>query len=481
MAYELKQELRLTQKLLLTPQLQLAIKLLQLSRQELVDAVREELEQNPVLEDQGEVDGVETKTTAEAEAEKSEVEWQEYLAGVEGQKGSTLDFSQRDDDAVFESQVTRDKSLREHLSDQLGVLTLVGDVERKVAEFIIGNIDDHGYLRMIDCKDGASETEIKDCTVAEIAILIAVDEAIVQSALDIVQSFDPPGIGTRTTKECLCLQARRLPGENPLVEAIIIGQLENLATKNYKVMARALGVTIDEVVEAALIITGQLNPMPGSGFGTEEARVVIPDAHIERVGGEYIVSLNDAGLPRLKVSSYYRQMLGSNGKQATEVKGYVQDKFKSALWFIKSVHQRQRTLKRVVESIVKFQKEFLNKGLQYLKPMVLRDVAEDIEMHESTISRVTTNKYVQTPRGIFELKYFFSIALSDSDGGDITAEYIKQNIKAIIDGEDSKSPFSDQQIVVKLNTDGMVLARRTVAKYREELGFSSSSRRKRFY
>jgi len=159
----------------------------------------------------------------------------------------------------------------------------------------------------------------------------------------------------------------------------------------------------------------------------------------------------------------------------------VQDKFKSALWFIKSVHQRQRTLKRVVESIVKFQKEFLDKGLQYLKPMVLRDVAEDIEMHESTISRVTTNKYVQTPRGIFELKYFFSIALSDSEGGDITAEYIKQNIKAIIDGEDSKSPFSDQQIAVRLNKEGMVLARRTVAKYREELGFASSSRRKRFY
>jgi len=481
MAYELKQELRLSQKLMLTPQLQLAIKLLQLSRQELVDAVREELEQNPVLEDLGEVEGVETKPTAEAEAEKSEVEWQEYLAQGEGQKGSSLDFSQRDDDAVFESHVVKDKSLREHLSDQLGMVAFIGDVERKVVEFIIGNIDDHGYLRMTDCEDGTSETEVMDCMVAEIATLIAVDEPVVQGAIDIVQGFDPPGVGARTTRECLCLQARRLPEENPLVESIITGHLENLATKNYKVMAKALGVTIDDVIVAAEVITGQLCPMPGSGFGTEEARVVIPDAHVERVGGEYIVLLNDAGLPRLKVSSYYRKMLGSNGAQSREVKGYVQDKFKSALWFIKSVHQRQRTLKRVVESIVKFQKEFLDKGLQYLKPMVLRDVAEDIEMHESTISRVTTNKYVQTPRGIFELKYFFSIALSNSEGGDITAEYIKQNIKAIIEGEDSKSPFSDQQIVVKLNKKGMVLARRTVAKYREELGFASSSRRKRFY
>jgi RNA polymerase sigma-54 factor len=481
MAYELKQELRLSQKLMLTPQLQLAIKLLQLSRQELIDAVSEELEQNPVLEDASEVDGVEDKPTPEAEMEKSDMDWQEYLAQGEGQKGSTLDFSQREDDGFFESRGAPDKNLREYLSEQLGMVAGISEEERKIAEFIIGNVDEHGYLRMVEAEPDATEAEQRACVIREVASLISVDELKAQSALDVVHGFDPPGIGARTTRECLCLQAAILPEQNPLVEPIIMKHLDQLATKNYKVMAKALGASVDKIIEAAGIITDKLNPMPGSGFGTEEARVVIPDAHVERVGGEYVVFLNDSGLPRLKVSAYYRKMLGSNGAQSSEVKGYVQEKFKSAIWLIKSVHQRQRTLKRVVESIVKFQKEFLDKGLQYLKPMVLREVAEDIEMHESTISRVTTNKYVQTPRGIFELKYFFSTALSDTGGGDITSEYIKQKILVILDGEDAKSPFSDQQMVVMLKEDGMVLARRTVAKYREELGFAASSKRKRFY
>ncbi len=479
MAYELKQELRLTQKLLLTPQLRLAIKLLQLSRQELVEVVRQELEKNPVLEESGGM--TDAEAPPRSEEEKHEVEWQEYIEESEDSKGPVLDFSERDEDGFFEKAASTGTSLKDYLLWQLNDAPL-NDRERKIGEFLIGNIDEHGYLRIVEGGGVLDEEAVKDATVEEVVGLIGVDAGEVKKVLDVIHGFDPPGVCARTTRECLLIQARRLPQREPLVEEIIERHLEHLANRNYKAIAKEAGVPVEKVAEAAMIITRRLTPMPGSGFGTDEARVIVPDVFIEKVGGEYVVFLNDDGMPRLRISPYYRSMLSNNGgSDGSDAKGYIQERLRAAIWLIKSVHQRQRTLKRVAESIVKFQRDFLDRGLMYLKPLVLKDVAEDIGMHESTISRVTTNKYAQTPRGIFELKYFFSTGMSRADGSDITAEYIKNKIKDIIENEDPRHPLSDQQIVAKLKESGVVLARRTAAKYREELGFLSSSRRKRHY
>jgi RNA polymerase sigma-54 factor len=299
--------------------------------------------------------------------------------------------------------------------------------------------------------------------------------------LSTVQQLDPVGVCARTVRECLLNQALLWPVRDTVVEEIISVHLEKLASRNYKGIARALGVTFKEVCEAAAIINKCLNPTPGAGFGIDSARTVIPDIFVNKVEDEYIVSLNDDGMPKLKLNKLYRNMLKANGTVSDTAKEYLQERLKSALWLIKSVHQRQRTIFRVMESIVSFQRDFLDFGLKHLKPLILKDVAEAIGVHESTVSRVTTNKYVQTPRGIFELKYFFSNAISNGEGTDVTAEYIRNKIKRIIESENSKKPYSDQQIVAELKESGVVLARRTATKYREALGFLSSSRRKVVY
>jgi len=474
MGYELKQELRLSQKLLLTPQLRLAIKLLQLTRQELVDVIRQELEENPALEE-----GIENSEPLPAKEKINEIEWQDYLEGAGNLAGTLPNFSVDGEDEFYEKASSGGVSLREHLLWQLNYSNL-GERERKIGEFIIGNIDEDGYLRVLDRGD-LNEEEYKVKTVEEISRLIGVGVNDVEDVLEFIQEADPPGAGARTLRECLILQAKRLPERNSVVEDVILNHLESLAKKDYKTIGRVMGISFENVVSAAKIITETLKPLPGAGFGMDEARVIVPDVYMEKVGSEYVVLLNEDGMPRLRLSRYYRNMLESNGEMAVSAKGYIQERIRSALWLIKSVHQRQRTFKRVAESIVRFQKDFLDRGLQYLKPLVLRDVALDIGMHESTVSRVTANKYAQTPRGIFELKYFFSTGLGKSDGSNTTAEYIKEKIRFIIEKEDPKKPLSDQQIVERLREFDIVLARRTVAKYREEFGFLPSSRRKNIY
>ena len=474
MGYELKQELRLSQKLLLTPQLRLAIKLLQLTRQELVDVIRQELEENPALEE-----GIENSEPLPAKEKINEIEWQDYLEGAGNLAGTLPNFSVDGEDEFYEKASSGGVSLREHLLWQLNYSNL-GERERKIGEFIIGNIDEDGYLRVLDRGD-LNEEEYKVKTVEEISRLIGVGADDVEDVLEFIQEADPPGAGARTLRECLILQAKRLPERNSVVEDVILNHLESLAKKDYKTIGRVMGISFENVVSAAKIITETLKPLPGAGFGMDESRAIVPDVYMEKVGSEYVVLLNEDGMPRLRLSRYYRNMLESNGEMAVSAKGYIQERIRSALWLIKSVHQRQRTFKRVAESIVRFQKDFLDRGLQYLKPLVLRDVALDIGMHESTVSRVTANKYAQTPRGIFELKYFFSTGLGKSDGSNTTAEYIKEKIRFIIEKEDPKKPLSDQQIVERLREFDIVLARRTVAKYREEFGFLPSSRRKNIY
>lgn len=480
MAYELKQELKLTQSLVMTPQLQLAIKLLQLSRLELVEMVREEVQTNPVLED---VSAPEVASGAGDEApeapQKTEIDWEAYLQGESEYRQGGIDFSARDEEEDdFMSNISASGgSLREHLENQLGISGLTHE-DLLIGEFILGNVDEDGYLRLLERERGTTDDEHEAATLGEIARCAGVDAADAGRVLGVIQQFDPAGVASRTLRECLLTQARGLDVRDTVVEAVIESHLELLADRNFKAIARALGVQVDEVLEAARVIHSSLNPTPGAGFGIDESRAIIPDIYINKVGDEYVISLNEDGMPKLKISPYYRELLKNGGAAQDNAKGYIQEKLRSAVWLIKSVHQRQRTIYRVVECIVRFQREFLDNGLKYLKPLVLKDVAAEIGVHESTVSRVTSSKYVQTPRGIFELKYFFSTGMSSDGGGEVAVEYIKEKLRKIMESEDPKKPFSDAQLVGKLKESGIAVARRTVTKYREALGILSSSRRK---
>ncbi|MBW7956775.1 MAG: RNA polymerase factor sigma-54 [Deltaproteobacteria bacterium] len=478
MAYELKQELRLTQNLVMTPQLQLAIKLLQLSRLELVEMVREEVETNPVLED---LSGPEVEAGGQEappeKPEKPEMDWEAYIEEQSQYRSGGIDFSEREEEDDFVSNLSEaGGSLSEHLLWQLRMQGLP-DADFAVGDFIIGNIDEDGYLRVIE-RGQMQDDEYEAATIAEVANATGTALEDASRVLATIQQFDPLGAGSRTLRECLMVQARSLPVRDTVMEEVISCHLEKLAKKNFKAIAKALGVEVEEVLEAARTISRCLNPMPGAGFGKDESRAVLPDIFIQKVGDEYVISLNEDGMPKLKISPYYRELLKAGGASADQAKGYIQDKLRSAMWLIKSVHQRQRTIYKVVECIVKFQREFLDKGLKHLKPLVLKDVAVEIGMHESTVSRVTSNKYVQTPRGIFELKYFFSNGIAGDGGEAVAVEYIKEKVRKIIESEDPKAPLSDKQIVEALKESGIMVARRTATKYREALGFQSSNRRK---
>ncbi|MFQ5354325.1 MAG: RNA polymerase factor sigma-54, partial [Thermodesulfobacteriota bacterium] len=381
-----------------------------------------------------------------------------------------------DDYDVFRNIACAEDGLQEYLLWQLNMAELSPGV-KALAEFIISNIDDDGYLRVLD-RDGLEDEAFEEAVAAEISRCAGEPQGSVDEALAIIHGFDPPGSGARTARECLLIQARLLPERSPVAEEIIRNHLKAFAARNIKGIARSLAVSEDEVKEAARLITSALNPTPGSGFGGSVARHIVPDVYITKVGDEYVINLNDDGMPKLKISRQYRAMLAGESEVKGQDKSYLQERLRSAMWLIKSLHQRQRTIYRVVECIVDFQREFLDKGLKYLRPLVLKDVAAILSVHESTVSRVTSNKYVDTPRGLFELKYFFSNSITGEDGGDVTSEYIKERIGGIIEEEDPARPLSDQDIAKLLGNSGIKVARRTVAKYREALGFPSSSRRK---
>ncbi len=478
MAYELKQSLRLSQSLVMTPQLQLAIKLLQMSRLDLIETVRDEMEQNPVLDDTVSVD---EGPQPEAEADVSDagvVEWQNYLAegGDYGTGSGNYVNRNNDDYDVFRNIASAEDGLQEYLLWQLNMAELTPEA-KILAEFIIGNIDDDGYLRVLD-RDGLDDDSYEAAVLDEITRCCGQSRELVEDVLSLIHGFDPPGSGARSARECLLIQARLLPERNMVAEEIITHHLKAFAGRNIKGIARSLAVSDEDVRVAARLITSVLNPTPGSGFGGSVARHIVPDVYIKKIGDEYVITLNDDGMPKLKISRHYRDMLTGKGVVNGQDKSYLQERVRSAMWLIKSLHQRQRTIYRVVECIVEFQKDFLDKGLKYLRPLVLKDVAAILSVHESTVSRVTSNKYVDTPRGLFELKYFFSSSITGDDGEDVTSEYIKMQIRGIIEAEDSMKPLSDQDIAGRLGLLGIKVARRTVAKYREALGFPSSSRRK---
>jgi len=480
MTFELKQSLKLSQQLIMTPQLQQAIKLLQLSRIELVDMIQQEMEENPLLEersteefgDEGapapEVDEVKAvERTGEVTGEgdgKEDFDWNNYLEDY-GPMRVTYD-REEDEGPSWENMLSRKTTLTDHLMWQLG-LSRMNEAERRVGEQIIGNLDSSGYLA---------------ASIEEIAVQEKTGADHVEKVLAKIQEFDPPGIASRDLKECLMIQAKVLGAENSLVEIIVRDYLHDLENKNYNNIAKKLKVPLAEVLDAIFLIS-RMDPKPGLVYSDEGPQYIIPDVFVFKVADEYKIILNDEGLPRLRISNFYREILGGGAEGATsaeDCKKYIKERLQSATWLIKSIQQRQRTIFRVTESIVKFQREFFDKGINFLKPLVLRDVADDVEMHESTISRVTTNKYMHTPRGIFELKYFFNSSISKTSGDSIASKSVQEEIRNIISGEDTRKPLSDSEIVDILSAQGISIARRTVAKYREMMGILPSSKRKKF-
>ncbi len=479
---ELRQQLKLTQQLVMTPQLQQAIKLLQLSRLELVDMVQQELEENPVLEESAEpaekppTDGngetAETPpegsqevssepTEQEAVSGADEVDWEKYLENYANQAPTpSISRPVSDDLPAWDASLTTKDTLADHLRWQLK-MTVVNEEETDFVNLVIGNLNNDGYLKEPPIEELAKEAGIE------------VEDA--EEVLKLIQAFDPVGVASRDLRECLLAQVEALELDAD-VRDIVDRHLGNMEKRNYPAIARDLDLPLEDVYEAAKIVQG-LEPRPARNFVTDDTRYITPDVYVHKVGDEYFVVANDDGMPRLKISGFFRSAMDAD----PAAKEYVQNKLRSAQWLIRSIDQRRRTIVKVTECIVEKQKDFFERGVDHLRPMILRDVAEEVGMHESTISRVTTNKYVHTSQGIYELKYFFNSSIRRTSQEDIASESVKSKIREIVSGEDSSRPLSDQKIVDILGKEGIVIARRTVAKYREMLGILSSSKRKKYF
>jgi len=475
MALELRQQLKLTQQLIMTPQLQMAIKLLQLSRLELMETIRTELEENPALEEVPDSTSVEHMVeqtdsgSDQAPAEKEvtieeklqqDIDWSNYLDEYNTPGRAHFESEDRDTPR-FESFIARKESLNDHLLWQF-IMTKPTKEEERIASLIIGNLNKDGYL---------------DVSTEEIAETSESALEKIEEILSLMQTFDPIGVCARNLRECLLIQANHLGLGDTIVTEIIANHLPNLEKKNYKAICKALKKSMDEVVSAVNVIKG-LEPKPGREFSDETPQYINPDIYVYKLEDEFVILLNDDGMPKLRVNSFYKNSITRGKKISGDAEDYIQDKMRSAAWLIKSIHQRQKTIYRVMESILSYQRDFFDKGISHLKPMVLRDVAQDIGMHESTISRVTTNKYAFTPQGIFELKYFFNSSIRRSHGGAIASASVQDKIRQIISNEDPKKPYSDDKIAQLLKKDEIHIARRTVAKYREMLKVLPSNKRK---
>ena len=489
MALEIRQVQKLAQQLVMTPQLQQAIKLLQLSRVELQEMISKELQENPVLEE-GSTEDAETGEQPRAEAppenpgpvlepvipnrELSAVDkigtldWQEYLDthsnSIHGSLTAEATADDGDAPPSWENSITKKTSLEDHLIWQLR-LSKMTEKEESIGFYIICNLDENGYLTLaLEDVCRATESTLEET----------------EAVLKRIHFFDPVGVAARDLRECLLTQLANLGLEGSLAARIVADYISYLESKRYEKLARELGVTIDEIADAAHVIAS-LEPKPSRGFEQEDVRTVLPDVFVEKISNEYVIYLNDDGVPRLRVSSLYRRIVGQQGEAEEQARQYLQEKVRAATWLIKSIQQRQQTLYRVTQSIFKFQQEFLDHGVSHLRPMVLRDVAEDINMHESTVSRATANKYVHTPQGLFELKFFFQSGLRGGNGEDVASESVKEKIRGIIGGEDPRKPYSDQYIAAMLSNISIDIARRTVAKYREAMGILPSSKRRQPY
>ncbi|MBU1140084.1 MAG: RNA polymerase factor sigma-54, partial [Proteobacteria bacterium] len=472
MALELRQQLKLSQKLVMTPQLRLAIKLLQMNRLELTDALQAEIEQNPALEE--DLSTQETQdnpyslsSTTEHQGDKPEQDytervsagdtmpdtnWEDYANNFD----SNFSFSHETPPADAPSQfdfISEKPGLLAYLQWQLAHCELDA-AEKETALFIAGNLNRYGFLEI---------------SLEEIMAATDCDHDSAEYLLEVIQEMDPPGIGARDVSESLFLQLERMGMQDSLAAKIVKNHLNLLQTRNYKEISRATGAKRAEVIKAIDFIVAELTPYPGLPYSKEDTNYITPDIYVRKIDGEFVIHLNEEDIPNLKLSSQLQSLLDVEAGMEKESKRYIKEKLKDAGWFIKSLHQRQRTIFKVMESILKFQREFFEHGATKLKPLILRDVAEDIEMHESTISRVTSNKYVHTPLGIYELKYFFSTAIPREGRDDLAAESIRERIRKMILEEDPYKPLSDNAISEKLAENNIQIARRTVAKYREQM------------
>ena len=479
MAMEARLSLRQSQRVVMTPLLQQAIQLLQLSTLELQEVVQKELLENPLLEEVApETDGPEPAAAAAtpdapaptpvepapvessptSERQTDDLPFDLTAVMFDDHEERSLVAQEDREELPFENLVRSVSSLTDHLDEQLR-FTVEDPLVRRIGSEIIGNLDEDGYLR-------AELSEIAE------RCQTTVDQ--VEKALLLVQAFDPPGVAARSIQECLLIQLKADPNPDPVSVEIVEEHFDELSRRRYPDIARALKLPLDRIMESVEEVMG-LEPKPGRRFGGSDSRYIVPDVVVHKMGSEYVVVLNEDGIPRLRVNSLYRSLLRSSGDDA---RAYVEQKLRSAVWLIKSVDQRQRTLRKVTQSIVKFQRDFLDKGLPCLRPLSLRDVGEDIGMHESTISRVTTNKYVETPQGLFELKFFFHSGIASGDGEMVSSVSVKKMIQDLLANEDPAKPLSDQEVAQILKGRGLTIARRTVAKYREELGILPSHQRR---
>jgi len=481
MAVKLNQRLAQTQNLMMTPQLQQAIKLLTLTHLEMTNVIAEEMVENPMLEELGgddsknmeedykleKLEGDHREATSDnfdepGVVQKDDFDWQSYVESFDSNSATPPSMATPDFDEMpnYENIVSRGQSLPEHLEWQMKMDDFTDD-EIDFATLIIHNINDDGYLEVeFDELIAESDLEREDA----------------EYILSKVQRLDPVGCGSRDLVECLLVQAKVQEERSPLLERLIRDHLEDLQKKDFKTITKALGVSEEQVKDTAMLLQN-FHPKPGRLVSNNDTHYVVPDIYVKQVGGEFVVQVNDEGVPRLRISQLYKDML----KQGADPKAqeYVQDKLRSAMWLIKSIQNRQRTINKVAKAIVAQQQDFFKKGPKHLKPMVLKNIAQEIGMHESTVSRVTTNKYMHTPIGLFELKYFFNTGVGGKDGGvDISSQVLKLKIKELVENENPKKPLSDQKIAELLSREDVKVARRTVAKYREMLGILSSSKRK---
>jgi RNA polymerase sigma-54 factor len=476
MDFGMKPSLHLAQKqsLIMTPRLQQALKLLQVPTLELQAILKQEILQNPLLEEVDEVveqEDVEKEGSADEEnnqetdpTEEDAVDWSEYL---EDSLERTYTPASEQGIEFLEKVPVTHTSAAEALLEQLHFLTLPAPVMR-IAEFLVGSLDDRGWL----------VTTVEDCAEA-----LQCTPAEVEQVLRVVQALEPPGIGARDLRECLLIQLDAKGERDSMAWKLIHDHFDHLVNRRFPEIARQLKCTVEEVQAAADQIA-TLSPRPGSQLADDEPRYVTPDLLVERVDEEYVVMLNDRNVPRLRISSAYESVMkGKKKPDATvaekETRDYIKDRLASAKWLIQTIEQRRRTMIKVMNCIIREQREFFDKGIAFLRPLTLAQVARQIDMHESTVSRVCSGKYVQTPRGVFELKFFFSSGLETDDGEDVSARAARDTIKTLIDEEDKKDPLSDQRIAELLHERGLRIARRTVAKYREQLNILPARFRRR--
>lgn len=478
MALESRLELKLSQKLVLTPQLQMAIKLLQMPQLELSQTISQELVENPFLEELTDVTSSEELSQDEKEslAEIPQDTDDSELSLEKLAYFSTDDyFEERSSDGrdlgyftsgnithpSYEYFLSTATDLFEHLIWQLR-LSKESEEIREVAELIIGNIDENGYLRI---------------TEEEVLELSKTDKETVEKALTLVQSFDPPGIAARDVRECLQLQLKSINMHGTLAESLITNNLDQIGKRKYQQLSKEYNVSVEDILSAVKIIEG-LDPKPARKFSSSPADYITPDVFILKTDGGYQIVLNDEGLPKIKINNYYQRLLKQKDAVPKEERPFLEEKLRSAFWLLKSLDQRNKTIYRVTESILLFQRDFFDKGIIVLKPLNLKDIASELNLHESTISRVTSNKYLSCPRGIYSFKYFFSNAIP-CDSGELSSTSVKEMIKTIISEEDSYNPLSDMRIVDIFKSKNIMIARRTIAKYRDELKIRSQSQRRR--